>query len=180
MLCCILDSELGSSPLIQKPLLSVSSLSRFGVTLALDRLEPLRVLIQPCEGMALTRFRIIVADDNSAFLRKLTSLLEVEFDVIATAANGKSALEIIRFYKPDVVVLDLGMPALNGIEVTRELAKHTPAVVICSVETDPEVVEAAHQAGALAYVFKMRVQKDLILAVKSALQGKPFVSSSPQ
>jgi len=78
--------------------------------------------------------------------------------------------------------MDLGMPVLNGIEVSRVLAKYSPSptVVICSVETDPEVVEAARQAGALAYVFKMRVQKDLILAVKSALQGKPFVSPALQ
>jgi DNA-binding NarL/FixJ family response regulator len=76
--------------------------------------------------------------------------------------------------------LDLGIPVLNGIEVTRELAKHSSAVVICSVETDPEIVEAARQAGALAYVFKLRVQEDLILAVKSALQGKPFASPGSQ
>jgi DNA-binding NarL/FixJ family response regulator len=126
----------------------------------------------------LARLRIIVADDNPAFLRELTSLLAHEFDVVATAANGRSALDLIRRYKPDLVVLDLGMPLLNGIEVTRELAKHSPPVVICSVETDPEVVEAAQQAGALAYVFKVRIEKDLILAVKSALQGKPFASSS--
>jgi DNA-binding NarL/FixJ family response regulator len=81
-----------------------------------------------------------------------------------------------------VVVLDLGMPVLNGIEVSRELAKNpsSPPVVICSVETDPEIVEATRQAGALAYVFKLRVQKDLILAVKSALQGKPFASPGSQ
>jgi len=126
----------------------------------------------------LARLRIIVADDNPAFLCELTSLLAPEFDVVATAANGRSALDLIRRYKPDLVVLDLGMPLLNGIEVTRELAKHSPPVVICSVETDPEVVEAAQRAGALAYVFKVRIAKDLILAVKSALQGKPFASSS--
>lgn len=120
--------------------------------------------------------RIIVADDNPAFRQKLTSLLAIEFDVVATAADGESALDLIRRHKPDLVVLDLGMPVLNGMEVTRELAKHSPSVVICSVETDPEIVEAARQAGALSYVTKMRIEKDLILAVKSALQGKPFVS----
>jgi DNA-binding NarL/FixJ family response regulator len=126
----------------------------------------------------LARLRVIVADDNPAFLRELTSLLAAELDVVATAADGKSALNVIRHYKPDVVVLDLQMPELDGAQVTRELAKHphTPPVVICSVETDPEVVEAARQAGAVAYVFKMRVHKDLLLAVKSAVQGKPFVS----
>ena len=128
----------------------------------------------------MARFRIVVADDNPAFLREVTSLLAVEFDVVATATDGKLALDLIRRYQPDLVVLDLQMPGLNGIEVTRELAKHpqSPRVVICSVETDPEIVEGARQAGALAYVFKLRVQKDLILAVKSALQGKSFVSPS--
>jgi len=123
-----------------------------------------------------------VADDNPAFLRELTSLLAAEFEVVATATDGNSALDLIRRYTPDLVVLDLVMPALNGIEVSRELAKSSsrPPVVICSVETDPEIVETARQAGALAYVFKLRVQKDLILAVKSALQGKPFVSPALQ
>jgi DNA-binding NarL/FixJ family response regulator len=123
-----------------------------------------------------------VADDNPPFLQDLVSLLADEFDVVATAADRKSALDLIRRYRPDLVVLDLQMPELNGIEVTRELAKHphSPPVVICSVETDPQVVEAARQAGAIAYVFKMRVQKDLILAVKSAVQGRIFVSPALQ
>lgn len=120
-----------------------------------------------------------MADDNTAFLRRLTSLLAVEFDVVATAADGKSAVNAGKCQRPDLFVLDLAMPVLNGIEVTRELAKHSqsPLVVICSVVTDPEVVDAARQAGALGYVFKARIEQDLILAVKSVLQGKPFVSS---
>ena len=128
----------------------------------------------------MARPRIFVADDNPAFLRELASLLAAEFDVVATATDGRSALDLIRRYKPDLVVLDLAMPVLNGIEVTRELAmsSSSPPVVICSVETDPEVVGAARKAGAAAYVFKIRVQKELVLALKSALQGKPFVSPS--
>jgi DNA-binding NarL/FixJ family response regulator len=124
------------------------------------------------------RLRIIVADDNPAFLRELVSLLEVEFDVVATAGDGKSALDCIRRYKPHVVVLDFHMPALNGLEVIEELMKNPPGlpVVICSVETDPELVEAARQTGAVAYIFKTRIEDDLIPAVKSAVQGKFFVS----
>ena len=128
----------------------------------------------------MAKVRIVVADDTPAFLQELTLLLAAEFDVVATATDGNSALDLIRRYKPDLAVLDLGMPGLSGIEVTKELAmssKH-PAVVICSVETDPEAVEAARQAGALACVFKLRIETDLILAVKSVLQGKPFVSLS--
>lgn len=117
--------------------------------------------------------RLIVADDSPHFLRKLISVLQVEFDVVATAADGRTALDLVRRHKPDAVVLDLFMPVLNGIEVTRELAKITPnlPVVICSTETDPEIVEAARQAGAAKYVFKAQVEKDLILAVKSSAQN---------
>jgi DNA-binding NarL/FixJ family response regulator len=128
----------------------------------------------------LERIRVVVADDNAPFLQKLGSLLASEFDVVATAGDGKLALDLIRQHKPDLVVLDIQMPELNGIEVTRELAifaQSTP-VVICSVETDPEIVEAALQAGALAYVVKARMETDLMLAVKSVLQKQVFLSQA--
>ncbi len=124
----------------------------------------------------MTKLRLIVADDSPSFLHKLVSLLAVEFDIVATAADGKTALNLIRRYEPDLVVLDMSMPALNGIEVTRELVKNPPGppVVICSAETDPEIVEAAREAGAVEYVFKARIETDLILAVKSAVQVSPL------
>jgi len=126
----------------------------------------------------LTKLRLIVADDSPPFLQKLISLLAVEFDVVATAADGNMALNLIRRYEPDLVVLDMQMPGLNGIEITRELAKNpsSPPVVICSAETDSEIVEAAREAGALEYVFKARIETDLILAAKSAVQDSPFAA----
>ena len=135
------------------------------------------MIAESCTGMKL---RIVVADDNAAFLARLVSVLATEFDVVATATDGRSALEHIRLWRPSVAVLDLEMPGLNGIEVTKELTKDPsrPAVVICSVENDPEIVEAARQAGALGYVFKVRVAEDLIVAVKSAAAGQSFVSPS--
>jgi two-component system nitrate/nitrite response regulator NarL len=126
------------------------------------------------------KLRIVVADDNTAFLAKLVSVLATEFEVVATSRDGKSALECVRLWQPNVVVLDLEMPGINGIEVAKELIKSpsSPAVVICSVENDPEVVEAARQAGALGYVFKARVAEDLIVAVRSVARGQSFVSPS--
>jgi two-component system nitrate/nitrite response regulator NarL len=125
------------------------------------------------------QLKVVVADDNPAVLHHLVRLLQTEFDVVSTAENGQSALECARHCQPDVVVLDLGMPFLNGIEVTRELRKlgPTPAVVICSVESHAEIVEAAQQAGALGYVFKMHMDRDLITAVKSVARGESFISS---
>ena len=124
------------------------------------------------------KLSVVVVDDNASFLAKLVSILEVEFEVQGTAMDGRSAVEIIVKKQPDVVVLDLEMPGLNGIEVTRELSKDTPrpAVVICSVESDPELIEAAREAGALGYVFKARIRKDLVAAVKLVFRGQSFVS----
>ena len=124
------------------------------------------------------KLRIVVADDSPSFLEKLVSILEIEFDVVQTASDGKSSLEIIVNCQPDVVVIDLEMPGLNGIEITRELMKYNPrpAIVICSVEHDVEVVEAALNAGALGYVFKARAARDLIPAVNSVARGQSFVS----
>jgi DNA-binding NarL/FixJ family response regulator len=126
------------------------------------------------------KLHIVVADDNPAFFAKLVSVLATEFEVVATAADGKSALECIRLFQPNVVVLDLEMPGFNGIEVAKELTRHppSPAVVICSIENAPEIVEAAREAGALGYVFKARIAKDLIAAVKSVTDGQSFVSPS--
>jgi len=123
--------------------------------------------------------KVVVADNNPAVLRRLVSLLATEFEVVSTAENGKLALERSRRYQPDIIVLDLEMPILNGIEVTRELRKlgPTPAVVICSVESDQEMIEAAQQAGALGYVFKMHMDRDLVKAVKAAARGETFTSS---
>lgn len=124
------------------------------------------------------KLRVVVADDTPSILRHLISLLETECEVVAAVENGCLALECIRNHTPDVAVLDLKMPGLNGIDIARELRKMvpTPATVICSVETDPRIVERAQQAGALGYVFKIHMDRDLIRAVQFAAQGKPFVS----
>lgn len=124
--------------------------------------------------------RILIADDNAQFLRKTASILEIEFEVVATATDGQSALDGIRICRPEVVVLDLEMPFLNGIDVTRELTdlNPSPKAIICSVETDPEIVEAALAAGAMGYVFKSRIETDLVAAVQSVACGQVFVSPS--
>jgi two-component system response regulator DegU len=125
------------------------------------------------------KLSVVVADDNASFLEKLVSILEVEFEVLKTAMDGKSALEIIINSQPNVVVLDLDMPGLNGLEITRELMKYNPrpAIVICSVEHDLEVVNASLEAGVQGFVFKTHAARDLNVAVKSVASGRSFVSA---
>ncbi len=122
--------------------------------------------------------RIVIADDTPEFLQFLVALLEGEFDVRATAADGNSALEAVRTFNPDVAVLDLEMPGLNGIEVTQELIKGTryPAIVICSVHRDQEFVETAMSSGAHGYVSKTDCARDLPLAIRAAARGQQFRS----
>jgi two-component system, NarL family, response regulator DegU len=122
--------------------------------------------------------KVIIADDNETILGTLVSVLSLEFEVIATALDGRSALDHIERLQPHVAVLDLNMPKLNGIEITRELVRQqqTCVVVICSVESDPELIAAAQGAGALGYVIKRRLKHDLVPAVKSAASGTPFFS----
>jgi DNA-binding NarL/FixJ family response regulator len=124
------------------------------------------------------KLRIVVADDNPEYLDLVVSMLRIDFEVVGAAADGRSALKCICGHRPDVAALDLAMPALNGLDVTKEVAKHSagPAVVICSIETDLEIVEAARAAGALGYVFKIRVMEDLTEAVRLVTGGQSFVS----
>lgn len=124
--------------------------------------------------------KIVIADDNAAFLHQMNALLGAEFDVVATAEDGRMALAKTLQHRPDVAVLDLAMPFLNGINITRELRKLTPApaIVICSAESDEDIVDAAREAGAVGYVFKKLLIRDLVAAVKCAVRGMPFVSSS--
>jgi DNA-binding NarL/FixJ family response regulator len=122
--------------------------------------------------------RVVVADDNPELLSQLLITLSPQCEVIATATDGRSALDSIRKLRPDVAVVDLKMPNLNGIELTKKAICRPPhaAVVICSVESDPEIIEHALNAGALGYVLKSQIASDLIPAVNSAAAGRRFVS----
>lgn len=125
------------------------------------------------------KLRIVVADDNPRMLDQLVSLLRSDFDVVAVATDGGAAQECIRRYKPDVAILDIVMPRMNGLEVARQISMngHSTHIVICSIETDEDTIAAAREAGALGYVFKAQIAKDLVIAVRSAAAGHPFTSS---
>lgn len=131
-------------------------------------------------GIPEAKLRIVAADDNTRILSTLVAALSTEFDVIATATDGQSALNQIQSLEPEVAVLDLNMPGLNGIEILREIKRQRLRcrAVICSVESDEELIAAAMAAGALAYVLKPRLNKDLSNAVKCAARGECFVSAS--
>ena len=146
------------------------------IALVLWQEEVARVFL--LTGSIAVKLRVVVADDNPECLSQLLATLSPQFEVIATATDGGSALDSIRELRPDVAIVDLKMPNLNGIELTKKATCCPPqaAVVICSVESDPEIIEHAFNAGALGYVLKSQIASDLIPAVNSAAAGRRFVS----
>ena len=124
--------------------------------------------------------RILIADDQEEMVRTIAITLANECDIIATARDGKRAIELVTLLLPDIVVLDISMPIENGIEAAwhlKRLASPT-RIIFVTVHTDPDFVEAARSAGALGYVWKESMASDLAPAVRAVLQGKRFTSPS--
>lgn len=122
--------------------------------------------------------RVLLADDNEAMLARVAAMLPPSCVVVAAVTDGRAALAAAQQLLPDVIVLDLSMPGLNGIEVaTRVRALGLPsAVVFLTVHDEEELIQAAIEAGGLGYVVKTRLASDLGLAVREARGGRAFVS----
>ncbi len=126
----------------------------------------------------MNRVRVLLADDLEDFLAMEARLLEPEFDVVKEVNDGRSLLEEAARLEPDLLVLDVSMPVLNGIEAAQRLqaAGCAARIVFLTVHDDPDYVRAALAAGALGYVVKCRLASDLLPAMKEALAGRSFVS----
>jgi DNA-binding NarL/FixJ family response regulator len=126
--------------------------------------------------------RVLLADDHGIVRRGLRSLLEAHPDikVVGEAADGLEALRLCEEQKPDVVVLDIGMSKLNGIEVAARVQKlpSPPHVIILSMHADESYIIRALAAGARAYLVKDATDEDLLPALRAAASGKPFFSPS--
>lgn len=123
--------------------------------------------------------RIILADDHAMFIDGLEALLtRAGFDVIGKVADGQEAVRQTRHCNPDVVVLDLAMPVMNGVTAAREIHKHapgTPTILLTMFEDDAYVLEAL-QAGVRGYVLKAQAPDELVNAVREVLRGSVYLS----
>ena len=126
------------------------------------------------------RARVLLADDHEEFLAVEARLLEPEFEVVTTARDGRAALEEAARLGPDVLILDISMPVLDGLETARQLraAGSRAKIVFLTVHGDPDYVRAGLAAGASGYVVKSRLASDLVPALRAALAGRSFVSPS--
>ncbi len=127
----------------------------------------------------LNRIRVLLADDNKAMLSRITELLTVNCDVVGKMSDGLQALEAAKELKPDILVLDISMPVMSGIETARRLRQTNSKtrIVFLSVHEDPEFIREAMDTGAMGYVIKPRMVPDLSVAIKEVYAGRTFVSS---
>jgi DNA-binding NarL/FixJ family response regulator len=121
--------------------------------------------------------RLLLADDHALMLEGLSRLLASDFEIAGTAANGRELLEKAERLKPDVIILDVGMPEMNGIEAARRLAKVLPSakIVFVTQRLDRAYLHAAFSAGAMGYVTKQSAANELVEAIHSALEGRYHV-----
>jgi DNA-binding NarL/FixJ family response regulator len=123
---------------------------------------------------------ILLADDHEEVRRTVASVLQEEFQIVGIAENGVQVIELALIAPPDVMVLDIFMPFVNGIETAiRVKAFGCPSkVLFLTVDEDPDLVETAMSVGALGYVLKAHLATDLIPAIRDALQGRVYISRS--
>ncbi len=128
----------------------------------------------------MSQIRIVLADDHAVMRTGLRLVLErqSDFSVVGEASDGREAVALVQKDAPDVLVMDIGMPNLNGIEAARQVAAAAPqvSVVILSMHSDEAYVLRALKAGARAYLLKESAESDLIAAIRAVHAGKAFFS----
>ena len=122
--------------------------------------------------------RIILADDHTLFVEALRKLAAPHVEVVATVGDGRALLETAQALKPDVVVIDVGMPLLNGLDAGRELKKRLPNVklIFLTMNEDPDLAVEAMKSGASGYLLKTSASSELFSAIREALRGKSYLT----
>jgi DNA-binding NarL/FixJ family response regulator len=127
---------------------------------------------------AIRRPRLLLADDHAMLLDGLKKLLKEEYNLVGTATDGKALVTAAGTLRPDVIVLDISMPLLNGIEAARQIREANPTskLLFLTVHSDTAYVEEAFRAGARGYVLKHAAAKELFVALRMVLRGRAYVS----
>ncbi len=130
--------------------------------------------------MFLNRPRVLLADDHLMIREKVTRMLESEFDIIGAVTDGEALLDEAALLDPDIVVLDITMPGLNGIEAARRLREtgSHAKIVFLTVHEGPDFTREALATGAVGNVVKPRLASDLLVAIREVLEGRSFLSPS--
>ena len=126
--------------------------------------------------------RVLLVDDNGEMLTDLRDELSAEFEIAGTAENGEQAVREVFRLEPDIVVLDITMPVMNGLQVASLLREKRSAtkILFLTIHEEPEYISAAFSAGACGYVTKRRLASDLRVAIREVYDGRNFLSPSLQ
>jgi DNA-binding NarL/FixJ family response regulator len=122
--------------------------------------------------------RLLLADDHTLVLEGLKKILETDFEPVGSAENGRDVLRLAEELKPDVVLLDISMPQLNGIDACKQLIKSTPQakVIFVTMHADADYVAEAFRAGASGYLLKRSAASELVNAIHEVLKGRCYVT----
>ena len=124
------------------------------------------------------RIRVLLADDHKIILNGLRSLLESEFELVGNVEDGRALVSAAEKLRPDVIVVDISMPLLNGIEAVRQIKKVDPQVKVVFLTMHPDVTYAirAFEVGASGYVLKHSASSELLTAIHEAIKGRTYVT----
>jgi len=124
------------------------------------------------------RSRVLIADDHNLVAELCKRLLEPEFQVVGTVSNGHDLLHAALKLKPDVIVVDIAMPVLNGLDAGRQVKEelHSVKLVYLTMNTDPELALEAFDRGASGYLLKTCAASEMVIAVREVLRGKTYLS----
>jgi DNA-binding NarL/FixJ family response regulator len=126
----------------------------------------------------LVRPRVFLADDHTEFLAAAVAFLSSQFEVVGTATNGPSLVSQVQQLQPDVVIVDITMPGMTGIEAVHTLMQRgsTAKFVFLTIHSNEEFVRACLEEGARGYVLKSGMTSHLIPAIRAVLEGRPYIS----
>ncbi len=136
------------------------------------------MLVETYDRFPVAKIRVVLADDHQALVASIRRILGEEYEVVGVVENGSQAVDAVLTLNPDVLVIDISMPVLDGLQAARQLQKANcrTKIVFLTIHEDHDFVAAAFSAGAVGYVTKARLSTDLVPAILEAMQGHTFVS----
>lgn len=123
--------------------------------------------------------RLMLADDHTILVEAFRKLLEPQYDIVGTVSDGRALLDIAPQLRPDAVIVDIGMPLMNGLEAGLRLKELMPSVklIFLTMNEDPDLAMEAMRGGASGYLLKSSAAEELLRAIQMALKGKPYVTA---
>ncbi|HEX3437768.1 MAG TPA: response regulator transcription factor [Pseudacidobacterium sp.] len=126
----------------------------------------------------MSKIRVLLADDHKVILARVRKIIGDEFDIVGEVTNGRDAIVEVGRLNPDVLVIDISMPVLDGLQAASQLRSKRTKIVFLTVHNDPDFIVAAFSVGASGYVVKSDLTTDLVPAIREVMDGHTYISQS--